>query len=160
MKIQIILLALTVVIGFTGIWAIFYFGFGIPYVKYETVYLNTANMHEAGHNIVDSTAGPSLINIFYYDKSNTLKSTVPWADVYVCVSYHAKDTTKIDTIIVLDTNTSFKNEHLKYSMDAYWTGLRAAKKLTACKVAIPANKISVFKKYQYKYAKVTLITDD
>lgn len=153
-----ILLMLVVVGGFSFIGLVIFLGVGSE--KTGPVYLNTGNMIEAGKEIVDSTMGPALISIYYCNEENIISDTIPWADAYVCQIYNKKDTLHIDTAVILDIRTSKKSHRLKYSLNSYWTGLKEARSFKACRIMIPEDQRLKFKKYLYKYAGVTLWTDD
>lgn len=132
---------------------------GCSYTYFRNqVYLNTSKMQEANYDVADSIAGPALISAYYCHKTIAKKDTVPWADVFVCQSSNKKDSLKVDTIILLDTN--LRNENEPKNPYNYWTGVREARKFSACKISITKDQIPLFRKYKYKYARVILVTDD
>jgi hypothetical protein len=123
-------------------------------------YLNADSMREAGQNIVDSNKGPGVISIFPAEKQAEDNDSIPLADLYICRSFAKQDSLSGDTaIILLDVATS---KYLTKEGDPtqYWTGVKAAKKFKECRVFIPPSLFKSIKRYRYKYATVTLITDD
>lgn len=121
------------------------------------VNLNTARMIEADDSILDSTMGPALISAYLCKVKGELKDdSIPYADVYVCKSFK-RDSVLGDTVIILDTRL---RKEISGEPNIYSTGIQKAKKRETCKVAIPPAQLSKIRKYRYKYAQVTLITDD
>ncbi len=119
--------------------------------------MNTAEMVEAGDDIIDPTMGPTLISTYLYKiKSNLNDDSIPYADVYVCKSFK-RDSVLGDTIIILDTQL---RKEILGNPDRYWIGLQKAKSRKVCKIFVSSNQLSRIRKYPYKYARVTLITDD
>jgi hypothetical protein len=121
------------------------------------VHLNTAEMIEADDSIIDSTMGPGLVSAYLCEiKSNSNNDSIPYADVYVCKSFK-RDSILGDTVIILDTQL---RKEISGDPNIYWTGLQKAKNQRVCKIAISPDQLSKIKKYPYKYARLTLITDD
>ncbi|WP_114940187.1 hypothetical protein [Mucilaginibacter endophyticus] len=121
------------------------------------VTLNTTKMVEADDNIIDSTMGPALISAYLCKITNNLsEDSIPYADVYVCKSFK-RDAILGDTVIILDTQL---RKEISGNPNIYWTGIKKTKKLKACKIAVPQDQLSKLQKYTYKYARVTLVTDD
>lgn len=140
-----------------GCWCIF----NLVYTKRgkvsEIVHLNTAEMTEADDSIIDSSMGPSFISAYLCEiKGGSKDDSIPCADVYVCKSFK-RDSILGDTVIILDTRL---RKEISGNPDIYWTGLQKAKNHRVCKIAVPPDQLSKIKKYPYKYAQVTLITDD
>ena len=129
-----------------------------PRESKTAIYLNTKNMKEADNSIIDSTMGPAVIEAYPAIKSNTINNGMPWADIFVCVKVNGTDTSKTDTILLLDTRTG-KNNDLG-DVTKYWTGIKPAPRLNKCWILIPENLAKRFQTYPYKYCDVRLITDD
>jgi hypothetical protein len=154
----VILLSVTV-IGFAIPGIIIYKGLS-HYKRTQLYYLNTSKMIEAGSGIVDSVTGPAISAIYPCDKTGSNNDAIPWADLYFCNSFTKADSLKGDTLeILLDIHVKPDLDGIGHP-DNYWTGLKEGKKFRECKVLIPRDSISKLQKYRYKYADVTLITDD
>jgi hypothetical protein len=89
-------------------------------------------------------------------KSSLKGDSAPYADVYVCKSFK-RDSVLGDTIIILDTQL---RKEISGDPNTYWIGLQKTKNRKACKIVVPSDRLSKIRKYPYKYAQVTLITDD
>jgi hypothetical protein len=157
MKVYFIALIVIVVAGFSFIGlAIFK---GVPQESKKAVLLNTLEMTEANSNSADSTMSPAVIAVYLAGKSNAINNGAPWADAFVCVKSNRLDTSKTDTILLLDTRTGNENGNLG-DVTKYWTGVKPALKLNECRISIPESLVKKFKNYQYKYCNVQLVTDD
>ena len=152
-----IALVLIVVAGFSFIGLII----GGAFPQHESkiaIYLNTKNMQEADNRIIDSTMGPAVIEAYPAIKSNAINNGVPWTDMFVCVKVNSTDTSKTDTILLLDTRTGI-NDDLS-DVTKYWTGIKPAPRLNQCRILIPEKLAKRVQTYPYKYCDVRLITDD
>lgn len=124
----------------------------------RVVYLKTNLMVEADDSILDSTMGPSLIRIFPCNRAGKTNSQVPCADVFLCKLHNRTNALLTDTIMVLDTGKTASEPPT--NLDYYWTGLKRSAKFEQCKISVPAEFENQMKRYKYKYASVTLVTDD
>jgi len=158
MKVYWALLILVVVVGFSFIGLMIYSG--VPHEKTETIYLNATNTKGAYEQVLDSTKFLNLISIYYCNKANKLNNPVPWADIYVCQVLNKRDTSKADTVLILDSRTDEKGYNLKYSIESYEIELKETRTFKTCKIVIPENQKAKFRRYHYKYAEVTLVNDD
>jgi hypothetical protein len=131
-----------------------------PSIFSETrgVYLNTSKMTEASDTLIYSTTGISVINIFPADKGNAANDQIPNANAFLCRRIDQKKTSLTDTIILLDTTRRELN-HIG-DVSSYWLSLQHTTRFKQCKVNIPVKLEDKLKRYQYKYAGVTLVTDD
>lgn len=121
------------------------------------VNLNTAEMVEANDDIIDSAMGPAVLSVYLCKIKRSQKDdSIPYVDVYVCKSFK-RDSVLGDTVIILDTQL---RKEISGNPDIYWTGIQRAKKWKTCKIVVPAGQLNKIRKYQYRYAKVTLVTDD
>jgi hypothetical protein len=125
--------------------------------SYKIVQLDTKDMVEADDSLMDERNGPAALYA-YLSKENQSSATdsIPYVDVFVCRS-HKRDSIAGDTIIILDRELK---PAVPLTGNEYWTGELPAVKRNACKITIPAGQLRVLRKYKYKYARVTLITDD
>jgi hypothetical protein len=124
------------------------------------IYLDVDSMKESDNDIIDSLKGPAVDKIFPADHQNTKNDSIPWADAYLCRSFNKADSLSGDTVIlVLDTKTDNSLDKIKYPED-YWTGLKKANLYKKCRIVVPPGLSVNFKRYSYKYASVSLITDD
>ncbi len=158
MKAYAVALALVVIIGFSVIGIIIYNAFPHDSRK-RWVVLHTNNMSEADISPADTINGPAVIAGHFAGKADPQDSTIPLADVYVCVSRNKSDSSKTDTILLLDTRRLNGSGDLRRP-EYYSTGVKPSKKLNECRVLIPEKRIKRITAYKYKYARVELITDD
>ena len=157
MKLQIAVLAIVVLAGFSFIGAII---FRSSRGESKAFFiLNTRSMSEADSSVVDSTWGPVVNDIYLAGKQQSAGNVIPLADAFVCLSPNKSDLTKADTILLLDIQSQISDKDAE-NPAKFWTGVRPAKKLNACRVLIPEGMLKKFKTYKYKYGKVTLMTDD
>ena len=157
MKLQIAVLVIVVLAGFSFIGAIIFRSSRGE--SKALVILDTRSMTEAGSSVVDSTWGPTVHNIYLAGKRQGAGNVIPLADAFVCLSPNKSDSTKADTILLLDIQSQTSDKDAE-NPTKFWTGVRPAKKLNVCRVLIPDGMLKNFKTYKYKYGKVTLITDD
>jgi hypothetical protein len=124
----------------------------------ESVNLNTAEMIEADDSMIDPHGmGPGVIAAYLYDTTKSSSGdTIPAVDVFVCKSFK-RDSVLGDTILILDTHLRKK---ISGDPDIYWVGIQIAKRWKTCKVAVPPDQLNKIRKYPYRYAQVTLVTDD
>ena len=161
MKAYFIVLVIIVVGGFTFIGlVIFNISKDFPQESKEVPsVLNTENMTEVDKRNADSTMRPAVIAMYPAGKSNAFNNGTSWADVFVCGLPNQLDTSKTDTILLLDTRTGKKLDNLG-DVTIYWTNVEPAKKLKECRILIPKSQVKKFKAYPYKYCNVQLVTDD
>ncbi|QEM07916.1 hypothetical protein DIU31_032060 [Mucilaginibacter rubeus] len=126
--------------------------------EYAAISLNTAQMIEADSSVIDTSFnGPGILAAYLHDTTKRSQNdTIPAVDVFICKS-HKRDTALGDTIVIFDTQL---RGEIPASITNYWTNLHYTKNWRNCEVAVSANELSTIKKYKYKYAKVTLVTDD
>ncbi|MEO3404126.1 hypothetical protein AAFN85_09495 [Mucilaginibacter sp. CAU 1740] len=126
--------------------------------EYASISLNTAKMIEADSNLVDTSFnGPGVLAAYLHDTTKRAKNdTVPAVDVFICIS-HKRDTVLGDTIVIFDTQLCGK---IPINIENYWTQLHYTKQWRNCEVPVSAKELGNIKRYKYKYANVTLITDD
>jgi len=122
----------------------------------KEICLNTDNMKEAEDGIINSQQGNAVIDAYICEKKNLKNDTIPWADVFVCKFYN--NTSVADTVILIDTQLRKVEPERDY--DIYWIELEPTQKLKKCKVLIPRSQADYIRKHKYRYASVTLVTDD
>jgi len=158
MKGYAIALVIIVIAGFSFIGLIIYRNFPHDSKKVSFV-LNTANMIEAESRAVDSTMGPAVVAGYFGDKSDDLNNAIPRTDVFVCVSVNQSDSSKTDTVLLLDTRLLNGSGNLD-APEKYWTQIKPAKRLSKCRVLIPESLIKKLRTYKYRYGKVELVMED
>ncbi|MEN0055739.1 MAG: hypothetical protein AAGC65_18820 [Mucilaginibacter sp.] len=124
----------------------------------KTIYLNTQKMQESDKNIGDSEMELAFISAYFCHKNNVNSAAEPWADLFICSVQH-KGSQLVDTILVLDTNLRKDGKNI-IDDNRFSLALRNAKKLNNCKVLAPEKWRILFNRYKYKYASVTIATDD
>jgi hypothetical protein len=158
MKAYAIALALIVIIGFSMVGWIIYSAFPHDSRKVRFV-LHTSAMSEADSGVLDPFNGPAVIAAHFAGKSDEANKSTPLADVFVCACRDKLDTSKTDTVLLLDTRLLHGSGDLD-KPDYYWTGVKPAKKLNECRVLIPEGLVKKLGGYKYRYGRVELITDD
>jgi len=158
MKAYAIALALIVIIGFSAVGIIIYSAFHHDSKKVWFV-LHTNNMNEADGSTLDSLNGPAVIAAHFAGKSSDNNKSTPLADIFICVSRNNADTSKTDTILLLDTRLLHGSGDLD-KPENFWTGVKPSKKLKECRVLIPEGLIKSVGSYKYRYGMVQLVTDD
>jgi hypothetical protein len=128
--------------------------------KTQAYILNTSEMKEYPVKLPDTTlADISLIGV-YSSETNSLKN-VPGANVFLCKISKRTDTALVhsDTVVVLDT-TRYKSPIKNIRLTDYWVEIEERSKLKKCIVNLPSDIFKDLKAYEYKYGKVTMVTDD
>ncbi|MBS1526183.1 MAG: hypothetical protein JST19_11070 [Bacteroidetes bacterium] len=155
-----ILLALVAFAGFLFIGIIIFHDPVLVSQRSETVYLDTNTMKEAGDSILNTFNGPAVEKLFPAGHQNKKADTVPWADAYLCSDFDKANLISGDTLVlVLDMQINDKLDKIQHPND-YWTSLKKAPKFKKCKIVIPADQLNRLKRARYKFAHVTLVTDD
>jgi hypothetical protein len=158
MKLQFAILVIVVLAGFLLIGRII-FGRSGQESKKALVILNTRYMTEADNSVVDLTMGPTVAGIYLAGKEEATNNTAPQADAFVCVSTNKSDSTKTDTIILLDTQLRHSDKDADKPAK-FCPSVKPAKKLNECRVLIPEKLLKRFETYKYKYGNIILVTDD
>ncbi|WP_259069046.1 hypothetical protein HDF24_05550 [Mucilaginibacter sp. X4EP1] len=126
------------------------------YIETKEIVLNTDKM-ECVVDSIDHHYGLGVIAVYLHNGKRNGNNDSPPADLFVCRRY--VDSLHTDTIMVLNT-TLQGSLKLKYDISEYGVVFEPSRKVSHCRVVLPAGMIDSIQKYKYAYANLEFWIDD